>query len=85
VLEQSPAAKKGVAAVGSLVVLTSGANSDFYFIGPAAGGTEVLFEGREILIITPSSPLGTKLMGRRVGESVAVQPGRPPLRIRSLS
>src|SRR5687767_2503032 len=60
--------------VGSLVELKekSGASA-FYFVGPAAGGTEVRVEGREILVITPASPLGQELMDRSRGEKVELQ------------
>jgi hypothetical protein len=39
-----------------------------YFIGPRAGGTELLHEKREVLVITPQSPLGEQLLGRKQGE-----------------
>ena len=39
-----------------------------YFIGPKAGGTEVMHEGRDILVITPQSPLGEQLQGRKLGD-----------------
>ncbi len=39
-----------------------------YFIGPKAGGTEVVHDRREVLVITPESPLGQQLMGKKQGE-----------------
>lgn len=63
------------ASLGSLVTLEGPEGVDHYFIGPTAGGTEILHEGREVVIITPSSPMGQKLVGKRVGESVAVRAG----------
>lgn len=48
-----------------------------YFIGPAAGGTEVEIDGREVIVVTSSSPLGAKLMKRKAGEKIELQPGRP--------
>lgn len=72
-------------AIGSVLRLTDGTVEDCYFMGPAAGGTEVQFEGREVLVITPTSPLGQKLMGKRVGETVTLQPGRPALRLVSVA
>jgi hypothetical protein len=39
-----------------------------YFIGPRAGGTEVLHDKREVLVITPQSPLGGQLLGRKQGD-----------------
>ena len=41
---------------------------NFYFLGPRAGGTEILHDRKEILVITPQSPLGEQLMGKKSGE-----------------
>lgn len=54
--------------VGALVELQQGKECTFYFIGPRAGGTEVEFDGHEILVITPQSPLGSQLVGKKQGE-----------------
>jgi transcription elongation GreA/GreB family factor len=39
-----------------------------YFIGPRSGGLEVEYEGAEIIVITPQSPLGRQLMGKNAGQ-----------------
>lgn len=54
--------------VGALVELEQGRERSFYFIGPRAGGTEVEFDGHEILVITPQSPLGSQLVGKMQGD-----------------
>ena len=54
--------------IGALVELEHGGENSFYFLGPRAGGTEVVHEKREILVITPQSPLGEQLMGRKQGD-----------------
>jgi len=54
--------------VGALVELEQGRERDFYLIAPCGGGTEIEWEGREIMVITPQSPLGQQLNGRRKGE-----------------
>lgn len=54
--------------VGAVVELTSGKEKNFYFIGPRAGGTEIVFEKKEMLVITPESPLGSQLIGKKQGE-----------------
>lgn len=54
--------------LGALVELEQGKERSFYFIGPRAGGTEVAVNGKEILVITPSSPLGAQLLGKKQGE-----------------
>ena len=54
--------------LGALVELEHGGEKLFYFIGPRAGGTEVLHDKKEILVITPQSPLGEQLMGKKSGQ-----------------
>ena len=54
--------------LGALVELEHGGEKSFYFIGPRAGGTEVLHDKKEILVITPQSPLGEQLMGKKSGD-----------------
>lgn len=54
--------------VGALVELEQGKERTFYFIGPRAGGTEVDFQKHEILVITPQSPLGAQLVGKKQGD-----------------
>jgi transcription elongation GreA/GreB family factor len=67
--------------VGALVTL----NDEFvYFFGPSAGGTEVILNGVEVLVITPTAPLGQKLLGKKLGDSVELSAGRPQ-RITALS
>ena len=53
---------------GALVELEHDGEQSFYFIGPRAGGTEVLHDKKEILVITPQSPLGEQLMGKKSGD-----------------
>lgn len=56
------------ASVGALVQLEMGSEVSFYFIGPRAGGTEVVQEKQEVLVITPQSPLGAQLMEKKQGD-----------------
>lgn len=62
-------------AVGALVQLDSIGKHGWYFLGPRAGGLEVSVGSRDILVLTPQSPLGRELIGRRVTELVQT-PGR---------
>ena len=69
--EKLPAKKFAAAepiGLGALVELETGGENLFYFIGPRAGGTEVLHDKKEILVITPQSPLGEQLLGKKQGE-----------------
>jgi transcription elongation GreA/GreB family factor len=54
--------------VGAFVELELNGEKTAYFIGPRAGGTEVLHEKRVVLVITPQSPLGGQILGRKQGE-----------------
>jgi transcription elongation GreA/GreB family factor len=55
-------------ALGALVELEHDGENLFYFLGPRAGGTEVLHDKKEILVITPQSPLGEQLLGKKAGD-----------------
>jgi transcription elongation GreA/GreB family factor len=39
-----------------------------YFIGPTSGGLEIECQRKEIMVITPQSPLGQSLMGKKAGQ-----------------
>lgn len=61
--------------LGALVELEQRREHTLYFIGPKAGGTEVVHQGREILVITPQSPLGGQLQGRKTGDRLQLDLG----------
>ena len=61
--------------VGAFVELKARRGSNFYFVGPRAGGTEVMHGEEEVLVITPSSPLGQQIVGRRQGDKVQLNIG----------
>ena len=58
--------------LGALVALDGPGR---YFIGPRAGGTEIKLNGATLLVITPQSPLGRQLLGRRQGDTVQLDVG----------
>ncbi len=67
-----------VIALGALVELGARGGSTWYFLGPRAGGLELRVDGRNILLVTPQSPLGRELVGRRKDDIVrAPGPGGP--------
>lgn len=45
------------------------------FLGPHAGGLKVEENGREVVVITPSSPLGKGLLGKALGDTVELRAG----------
>ena len=61
--------------LGALVELERKGERAWYFVGSRAGGTEVICEGHEILVITPQSPMGRQLAGRKQGERVEIRIG----------
>jgi len=63
-------------ALGCLVHLIDENDIDKYvFLGPAAGGLKLTFEGREIIVVTPSAPLGDTLSGQQVDDELEVHIG----------
>ncbi|NBV23242.1 MAG: transcription elongation factor GreAB [Proteobacteria bacterium] len=68
------AAGEGIG-MGALVELEQNGVPMFYFIGPAAGGTEVKVATNEVLVITPQSPLGGQLQGRKQGDRLELALG----------
>ena len=60
--------------LGALVVL-EGKGRSLYFVGPRAGGTEIEADGRPVMVITPQSPLGRQIMGRKQGDTLALDFG----------
>ena len=61
--------------LGALISLQTPGEQTHYFLGPFAGGTEIVHESKEIVVITPASALGQKLIGKRAGDAIALQPG----------
>ncbi len=59
--------------IGALIELEHDGDRLWYFLGPAAGGTEVDGEGQEVLVITPQAPLGRLLAGKTQGEQVQLE------------
>lgn len=63
------------ASVGAIVTLESKGKTSLYFLGPRNGGLEVATGEGSVTVVTPTSPLGRQLVGRRVGDT-ALLPGR---------
>ena len=59
--------------LSALVELEGRGERTFYFIGPRAGGTEIVHQKQAVLVITPQSPLGQQLMGRRQGDRLQLE------------
>lgn len=46
-----------------------------FFIGPCSGGLTVEWQGKEVFVLTPKSPLGRALVGKEEGEDIDVKVG----------
>ena len=73
-------------AATALVELELGLKKSFYFIAPYGGGLTLDINGIGVQVITPQSPLGDELLGRKVGDSIEVEArnGTRTYRIKSL-
>ena len=69
-------------ALTALIELDSGGKRAFYFLGPKGGGLEIRHKGSDVLVITPESPLGQELMGRKVGDQIKLQTRGPGQKLR---
>jgi transcription elongation GreA/GreB family factor len=52
----------------ALVELDLDGRQSAFFIGPRSGGLEMEFGGKEVTVITPQSPLGEQLIGKKAGQ-----------------
>lgn len=59
----------------AVVELEETGTCSLYFIGPRAGGTEIIHQKKPILVITPQSPLGSKLIGCKEGDKLTIEIG----------
>ena len=71
-LNVAPVPKDGLTALGSAVAVEQGTDRTWYFIGPRSGGMELKVEGTTVFVLTPQSPLGRELIGKRVGDVIGV-------------
>lgn len=72
-------------ALTALVELDSKGTRTFYFLGPKSGGLEIQLKDQEILLITPESPLGQQLLGKKVGDRIQLQTRSPGQEYRVVS
>jgi hypothetical protein len=59
--------------LSALVVLDEGERSLVCFLAPVGGGLELTLDARQVRVLTPESPLGRALLGRRVGDDIEVR------------
>src|SRR5882724_10650573 len=69
----------------ALVELETDGTRSHYFIGPKNGGLEIQCERKDVMVITPQSPLGQTLMGRHSGDRWTAKVGGATVKYHILS
>jgi Transcription elongation factor, GreA/GreB, C-term len=57
----------------ALIEIALGSGKLHCFMAPQGGGMKVELYGREIQVITPQSPLGSALLGKKAGDIVEIR------------
>jgi transcription elongation GreA/GreB family factor len=75
-LNSSAASSQSSVCLGALVALRDlDDNEKYIFYGPSSGGLKVQFAGKEIVVVTPGSPLGAAIKDRSVGDEISLSIG----------
>jgi transcription elongation GreA/GreB family factor len=61
---------------GAIVQVEMRGAASWYFIGPKAGGLEIVHDKEEVTVITPQSPVGEQLMEKKQGDKFKFGTGR---------
>jgi transcription elongation GreA/GreB family factor len=62
-------------ALGAYVVTDAGRGKVHYLLGPKNGGIEVECDGAPLVVVTPQSPIGRLLLGKKAGDSFSQSSG----------
>ena len=62
--------------VGALVELEGPDGASWYFLAPCEGGTELMCDGFNVVVLTPNSPLGEQVIGKMAGSRFKFHRGR---------
>lgn len=73
-----PFTSEDVICPGGLVELEINQMRAYYLVVPAGGGLVTRVDGKAIQVITPNSPLGEALLGKKVGDEAEVTVGGKP-------
>ena len=80
--------EQGIQLTALVTLLNADGSRRTVFLGPEAAGLKIDCEGREVLVITPRSPLGQSLVGRHPGDETGAKDspcgGNPRRRLRLL-
>ena len=61
-----------IALTAVVTLLTDDGEEKLFFIGPDAGGLSFTWQGKNVMLISPKTPLGGKLIGKQVDDSVTI-------------
>ncbi|MBH9395035.1 transcription elongation factor GreAB [Pseudomonas aeruginosa] len=73
--------EQGIQLSALVPLLNTAGSRRVVFLGPAAAGLKVDCEGREVLVITPRSPLGQSLLGKQPGDTAGPKDPRQAVEI----
>ena len=68
-----PFAEDAPVALGALVEVDEEAGASLLFLAPQGGGARLAAADGEVQVVTPRSPLGRALLGKRAGEECEVR------------
>jgi transcription elongation GreA/GreB family factor len=71
--------------LGALVEVDADGERSLYFVGPKGGGLEIKHGRLEITVITPQSPLGQNLTGKKAGDGWTTGAGKAAVMYRIVS
>lgn len=60
----------------ALIKLTNDKKVSYFFLMPKGGGLTISHDGKTITLITPQSPMGEALLGKKVGDEIEVRIGK---------
>jgi transcription elongation GreA/GreB family factor len=69
----------------ALVELEYDGARSLYFVGPRNGGLEIEFGDEEVTLITPQSPLGQSMMGKKKGQNWTTKLGGATIKYQIVS
>ena len=56
--------------LGALIEIQFAHATEWFFLAPVAGGTEVTYAGTPVTVVTPESPVGKQLLGSHAGGKI---------------
>jgi hypothetical protein len=77
-LDVSPTLPPDPIRAGSVFVVKQPNGEMNALVAPRAGGTEVTLNGKTFTVVTPTSPIGREVLGKRAGDFITMTVRRKP-------